>query len=369
MAEIRVLHVLSGIGYQGGVQALIWNYYKYFDTNSIHFDFLVHSNRMEGFEKRFTDKGSKIFYVPPKREGILQNYRGILKVMQEQSYDIVHVHQDFLGYIALYAAKKAGIKVRIMHSHKANMKESNFKHILRLALTKISVYYATDLFACGEDAAKWTYGEKTYKSGEVYVLKNAIESTQFLFDKEKRNSIRAALSLEGKVVVGNVARFTYQKNHELLIDVAEYMKSIDPRVIFMLIGSGELLEDMKKRVTDKELSSQVLFLGERNDVTDLLQAMDVFLLTSRFEGLPVTMVEAQAADLPCVVSDNITHEININNQTTYVKLEDSLKCWAEAILHADITTREDMREAVRINHYDIQTEADRLAEYYCGKMN
>lgn len=361
---IRVLHVMSGIGYQGGVQALVWNYYKHINQEEVRFDFIVHSNRMEGYEKRFLDRKSKIFYVPPKKEGLIQNYREINKILKENNYDIIHVHQDFLGYVALLAAKKCNIKVRIMHSHKANMIESLFKRIIRWCFTSLCVNLATDLFACGKEAAIWTYGLRRYEEGQVYILNNAIEEKEYLFDNNVRKEVRLKYGFSNKTVIGNVARFTYQKNQELLIDILEKLVKINSNYLLVLIGDGELLDSVKEKVLVKGLEQSVVFLGAKDNVNELLQGMDIFILTSRFEGLPVTMVEAQTADLPCIISDNITHEIDINKKTKYVKLDDALEIWCDAIIKSSCCGRANMQREVDESGFNIEKESEKLVNYY-----
>lgn len=362
---IRVLHVMSGIGYQGGVQALIWNYYKHIDEDEVRFDFIVHSNRMEGYEQRFIDKKSKIFYVPPKKEGLIQNYREICRILKRNNYDIMHVHQDFLGYIALLAAKNNNIKVRIMHSHKANMLESPIKRVMRWCFTSVSIKLATDLFACGKEAAIWTYGYQRFKSGQIYILNNAIETKDYLFDQNIRETIRTKYGFTNKIIIGNVARFTYQKNQELLIDILEYLLKLNPNYLLVLVGDGELLMSVKEKVSCKGLEQSVIFLGAKDNVNELLQGMDVFVLTSRFEGLPVTMVEAQTADLPCVISNNITHEIDINKKTQYVKLDDCLEAWCNAIIdNSNFFNRSNMQKEVDESGFNIVKESEKLTDYY-----
>lgn len=366
---IKVLHVLSGIGYQGGVQSLLWNYYKKIDIKNISFDFVVHSSKMLGYEQRFLDRGAHIYYVPPKREGIIQNYHGLCDIMKKDRYDIVHVHQDFLGYLALKAAKKNGIKVRIMHSHKANMVESLFKMGYRKILTKYCELYATDFFACGVEAAIWTYGKKKYQNKEIYVLNNAIESSDYLYDLNKRNDVRKHLGLEGKFIIGNVARFTYQKNHDLLLDV--FLRIIDKKsnAVLLLVGDGELKERIEERVKKEKIEDKVLFLGNRNDVNELLQAMDVFVLTSRFEGLPVTMVEAQVADLRCVVTSNITHEIKITDNISYVDANADKEEWVKEICKTSNDKRKPILDCVKKSGFDINVEVKKLENYYKNAIN
>lgn len=362
---IRVLHIMSSIGTPGGVQSLIWNYYEQMDSKEIVFDFIVHNNEMKGFEQRFIEKGSKIYYVPPKRQNIFAHIQGINSVLKETKYDIIHTHQDFLGYISLLLACFNHVKVRIVHSHKANLQENMIKRMQRKILTGFVKVLSTDLFACGKQAAIWTYGKKAFDNGKVYVLNNAVNPQEYLFSKDKRSLTREKLGISDTTfVIGNVARFTYQKNHEFLIQCFEEVVNLERDVLLILAGDGELLEAVKSTVENKKLLDKVLFLGARSDIPDLLQAMDVFVLTSRFEGLPVTMVEAQISDLSCVVSDSITNEIEINRKTTYVCLKEDYSKWASFILGVDRNDRQNRLLETRKCGFDINTESGKLVIYY-----
>ena len=363
---IKVLHIMSSIGTAGGVQGLIWNYYKHIDEEKVCFDFAVFNGEMNGFEKNFQKKGSKIYVVTPKRKSIRKHYTELKNAIKSDNYDIIHVHQDYLGYLTLFIAWKCGIKNRIIHTHKANLKETAFQKIKRLVLTKLTCLFATDYFACGTDSAKWTFGEKIYN--RAYILNNAIEIMQYTYNSDIRNDVRTTLRLDDKIVIGNIARFTYQKNHELLIEVFEslYKKNTDYRL--MLVGDGENLEKIQNMIKEKNLQNAVLMLGSRNDCNRLFQAMDVFVLTSRFEGLPITLVEAQCSGLCCVAAHNITREVNVTGKVSYIENDDDLDEWIDKI---DSLKNEkhftDIR-ALSESGFDILAEANKLTEQYTEIM-
>ena len=359
---IKVLHVMSSIGTNGGVQGLIWNYYKHIDEKEICFDFAVFNSEMNGFEKKFQKKGSKIHVVTPKRKSIRKHYTELKNAIKSDDYDIIHVHQDYLGYLTLFIALKCGIKNRIIHSHKANLKETAFQKIKRFILTKITCLFATDYFACGTDAAKWTFGKKLYD--RVYILNNAIEIMQYKYNADIGNEVRASLGLDNKIVVGNIARFTYQKNHELLIKVFERLYEKNQNYRLMLVGDGEDFQKIQNLVRKKNLQDAVLMLGSRNDCDRLLQAMDVFVLTSRFEGLPVTLVEAQCTGLYCVAAHNITREINVTDKVYYIENDDDLDEWVGKIDSLKNEKHFTDTKALSESGFDIATEADKLTEKY-----
>lgn len=360
---IRVLHVISSIGNPGGVQSLIWNYYNNIDENEIRFDFVVFNKEKNGFENKFLNKKSKIYYVLPKRKGLLKHIKELDAAMKSEKYDIVHCHQDFLGYITMFLAWKNKIKTRIIHSHKANLEESRIDHIKRRLFTRLTVLFANKLFACGKDAAIWTYGIKKYRQDKVYVLNNAINTELYSYDSGKRLKIREELRISNYTVLGNVARFTYQKNHELLIRIFSKLVKNDSNYKLLLVGDGKDFEKIKKLVKEYRISDSVLFLGNRNDVADLLQAMDIFILTSRFEGLPVTLVEAQCSGLSCVVTDTITKEINVTGKIYYIG-SNNYDDWIEKIHELKGTLRSKSTDVVKRNGYDIYTEVNKLCKIY-----
>lgn len=362
---IKVLHIMSSIGTAGGVQSLVWNYYKHMDENVTKLDFAVFNRKMDGFEKGFLDKGSKIHFVTPRRKNFLKHIKELSAAIKADDYDIVHIHQDYLGWLTLIVAWACGIKKRIIHTHKANLEQSLIKKIEKFVLTKITCIFATHYFACGIEAAKWTFGEKKYNKNMVYVLNNAIEMSNYNFDEETRKRMRDRFGFgENYIVLGNVARFTYQKNHELLIDVFTALYKKDNNYRLMLVGDGENFEKIKATVAERGLENAVLMLGSRKDVKDLLQAMDMFILTSRFEGLPVTLVEAQGTGLNCICSSTTTKEINIDNRITYITCDRDIDEWVQKIEAKKNAKRVVNHETLKDSGFDIVTEANKLVGKY-----
>lgn len=360
---LKVLHVLSSLNTTGGVQRLVWNYYNNVNDN-LMFDFAIFSSQLDGFEENFQKKGSKIHFVTPKRRSIIKHCKELYGVLKAERYDIIHVHQDYLGWPALILAWVAGVKTRIIHTHKANLKESFYKKIERFIFTKITCIFATDLFACGIDAAKWTFGEKRYKQNKIYILNNAIEIQKYTFHEQIREKLRTDLGLTDKKVIGNVARFTFQKNQHLLVEIFEELYKKDSSYRLMLVGDGENFEEIKNMVESKGLNDVVLFLGCRDDVPELLNTMDIFVLTSRFEGLPLSLVEAQANGLYCVVSSNTTKEINVTGRISYVNDDNNTDEW-KTLISNFISENHIMNTDVLKNcGFDIVTEANKLSEEY-----
>ena len=285
---IRILQCVNDM-HRAGLETMLMNYYRNIDREKIQFDFLTHRPQRSDYDDEIESLGGKIYYAPRLYP---QNYPKYFKWMKQffsehPEYKIIHSHIDAMSYLPLKAAKKANIPVRIAHSHNTAI-DRDFKYLLktyfRFKLPKVANYYC----ACGKEAGEFLFPGKEY----MYVP-NAIEIDRFLFNENVRMKKRRELGIKDEIVIGHIGRMSYQKNHKYLIDVfAEILKKKNDSIL-LLIGVGEKLDDIKKYVEKLGLSEQVRFLGNRADVDELYQAMDVFVMPSLFEGLPVVGVEAQ----------------------------------------------------------------------------
>lgn len=362
---IKVLHILSSVGTTGGVQGMLWNYYKHIDENDVRFDFVSLTRELTGFEKNFTNKGSKIYFAAPMRDGIFKNISDIDKAMRSEKYDIVHCHQDFLGYIAMFLAWKNKIPKRIIHTHKANLKEGLKQRIRHRFFGFVTELFATDIWGCGKDALLWTFGEKKCAKKSGTVINNAIEIENYIFDKNAREKVRKELGIPDDCkVIGNVARFTKQKNLSFLIDVFYEIKQKDPSYKLMMVGEGELFDEIMNKIDQKGLKDSVLALGSRTDVNELMQAMDIFLLPSVWEGLGIVLVEAQSSNLACFASDAVPQEVNLTGDVTYIPLDAPAKEWADEIMKVSLQGRKDNTEIITQKGYNIKREAENLVKLY-----
>ena len=366
---IRVIHFVATLGSPGGVQSLLKNYYERMDHEKVHFDFAVFDKDDHGFQHFFTEMGCNIFYVPPKKNGLKEHVDAIRKIFEDGHYDIVHTHQNFRGALTIWEAKRCGIPVRIVHSHRSNAPESIKVKVLRYFITKWIKRISTDWWACGHDAGIWMFGEKAVKSGKVHILNNAIDLSKYSYNEQVRNDVRKEFGFGDSLVIGNVARFTYQKNHHLLIDIFEKYHAHNSNSTLMLIGDGELENNVKELVRSKQIEDSVLFLGPRSDVPRLLQSMDLFALTSRFEGLPVVLVEAQCAGVPCVTSNNVTDEMAVTDLVSFVEKNASINDWIKMISFTLQKQRKTHDKELKIRGYDISIEATKLEDYYQGLIN
>ncbi len=266
------------------------------------------------------------------------------------------------AFFCLKAAKKAGISSRIIHSHNSFGADSFKKNIRNVILSRLGKYYANIIFACSDKALCYL-GEKG-KSQRVFRINNAVDSKRFLADKKLRQEMRKKLQLEGKFVLGHVGRFVPQKNHKFLVDVLEGISKRRANTVLLLIGTGELKEEIIEYVRRKQMEDRVYFIENIFSIEDYFQCMDIFLLPSFYEGLPVVAVEAQAAGLPCLLSDTISKMVSLTKETKQISIKE-IEPWVLACLEYQIEeVHEDTRRQIKRAGYDIETESKRLEKIY-----
>lgn len=359
---IRVLHVVTYMG-RGGLETMLMNYYRHIDRSKVQFDFLVHREFEADYDEEIKYLGGRIYHVS-RLVPWSRKYKEELSCFfrSHPEYKIVHVHQDCLSSVALQCAKECGIPVRIAHSHNSNQ-DKNIKYLFKRYYMRKIPETATELFACGKVAGDWMFGGKTYR-----LLPNAIAAEKYIYEEEKAKKIKKELGLEKNLVIGHIGRFNPQKNHGFLIDIFEKCFEKNRKVRLMLIGDGEGRKEIENKVKERGLQDKVLFMGVRRDVPELLQTMDVFIFPSLYEGLPVTMIEEQAAGVPAVISDRVSEECIITKGLVKVKgLEETPEQWADEILKQAKISKSDRSEEIKKAKYDVETTAKRLEEYYLKK--
>ena len=366
---IRILHSVSNMD-RAGIETMLMNYYRHINREEVQFDFLCNKTKPGAYDDEIKKMGGRIFYTPGLNPF---KYFKYLKYMKKffadyPEYKIVHAHNGAFIVYPLYAAKRNKIPTRISHVHSASF-TLDFKWPLKVFCKPWIPFCATHKWACGRDAAKFYYGEKAVKKGQTLVIKNAIEIDRFLFNEKKRKEIRKKYNLQNKLIIGHVGRFDKQKNHLFLINVFNDVYKHNKEAMLLLLGEGSLMNEIKNRVKELGLEKKVLFIGNVDNVNEFYQAMDVFVLPSIWEGLPVVGIEAQTADLPCVFSDDITRETTILSSTKYLNRKDSIEKWSEAILNAKKQNRIDRSEEVKAAGYDIETESRKLADLYKKMMD
>ena len=349
----------------GGIDRYLLNYCS--RIKEIQFDFaIVDNNKIGILEPEIEALGSRIFRVPRQRAGIRANYNALKKILTENTYDAVHVHLGYRGALALLCAKNCGVKTRIVHAHIAYEQESFKQKCLRKASTVLTKLLATHLAACGVDAGKWVWGEKPFAKGKVKVHNNAIDTNRFRFREDVRQLKRRELGLgENTLAVGHVGRISLQKNQPRLVDIFAEIHMKNPDSKLFVVGRGDTEKELQEKVQALGLQDDVIFLGVRSDVHELLNAFDVFVFPSLFEGLPFTLIETQCNGLPAVSADTVTPQVKVGQCVRFLSLEDSDDCWAECSMEE--AARRPVAEAhvdVINAGYDIDTEARALVQYY-----
>ncbi|QWU15127.1 Glycosyltransferase involved in cell wall bisynthesis [Paenibacillus sophorae] len=363
MKTLRVLQV-GMTPNPGGIESFIMNYYRNMDLNKIQFDF-VNMYGDIAYQDEIIKLGGRIYKIPFFKKHPLKNYKEMQQLIKEQKYKIVHVNMLSAAYdLPLIAAEKNGANCIIAHSHNSFSPPGIIRKSMDLVNKSRMLKYATHLFACSEQAGKWMFKENKSKK-PVHILNNAIDSTKFSYSPETRVEVRLKYNLHEKLVIGHVGRYQYQKNHTFLIDVFYEIYKRNSKAVLLLIGEGELKEKITEKVKSLGIENAVRFLGIRSDINDLMQAMDVFLFPSLFEGLGIAAIEAQAVGLPCFLSDSIPKEVNITGLVKYISLKSTAETWAITILESmDYFKRTDVSDRIAENGYDIKQMSCWLENFY-----
>ncbi len=357
--KIRILYVNGNIMKRGGIEAFMMNYFRHFDREKMHIDFIVHGYDKGVYDDEILTAGSKIYHVPTKSKHPIRYSQELKKIFSEGNYDIVHSHLDAMSGWVLKIAKECGIPVRIAHSHNTDHLTTNsLKRMINDFSKKEIRKYATVKFACSVAAGKWLYG-----SEDFIVINNAIEIERFAFDNAKRNELREKYNLDECFVIGHVGRFDYQKNQEFLIPVLKNVIEKRNNVKLVFVGTGDTQENVQQLVEQNDLTNDVLFMGSRNDVNEFYNMFDVFVLPSRFEGLGIVAIEAQTNGLHCLLSKCIPREAEISKGVSFLNINDEAD-WVKHLLNEN-GERVIWGEEAAITHgYDIKTEATKLENLY-----
>ena len=358
MEPIRILHIVTYMG-RGGLESMLMNYYRNIDRSKVQFDFLVHRDFEADYDQEILSLGGRIFHVS-RLVPWSHSYRTELKNFfhTHPEYQIVHVHQDCLSSVALQCAKECGIPVRCAHAHSSSAVK-DLKYPIKLFYRHKISKYATDLFACNQSSGDWMFCGASFQ-----IVKNAIDLSQYRFSKETSLAVRKTLGLDDQFVIGHVGRLRTEKNHKFLIQVFAALLKKHENAILMLVGDGDLEASLKEQVQSLGIESNVLFLGARSDVPQLIQAMDVFAFPSLYEGLPLTMIEAQAAGLPCIISNRVPDECIVTDLVTQLSLDTAPEVWADQLLTYQGVPHKDTYSDICHAGFDITDNAKKLQEFY-----
>lgn len=361
---IRILHVIGSMG-RGGSETMIMNLYRKINREKIQFDFMVHTEKKFDYDDEIQALGGRIYRVP-KFNGL--NFREYSKAWEHffsehKEHKIVHGHIGSSAAIYLKIAKKHG-RFAIAHSHNTKDSSRSVRSYLWRVYSYPTRYVADYFFACSKQAGIDRYGKKAIENNFT-VLNNAIDSALYQYSPEVRRNKRIELNIEKSFIIGHIGRFEYQKNHEFLISVFHEIHKRKDNAVLMLIGDGTLKPDITRQVSKLGISDSVLFLGVRDDVPDLMQAMDVFVFPSHYEGLGIVTIEAQAAGLHTICSDVLPDEAAVTQLLEPCSLEKGPKFWASTILkYSNGYDRSDMKEEICEVGYDIYQTVRWLETFY-----
>lgn len=364
---IRVLHVI-GIMNRGGAESMLMNIYRNIDCTKVQFDFVENSFEPAAYDEEITALGGKIYRCPHHvGRNHLQYVHWWKNFFREHrdEYKIIHGHLGSTAAIYLKIAKKYGL-FTIAHSHSAS-KGIGVSGVLYSMMSYPTRNIADQFFACSVQAGISRYGKRIgADSNKCKLLKNAIDINQFTFDQDIRNQYRHKFEVNEKLVIGHVGRFVDVKNHTYLIDVFSKMHKRDKNAVLYLVGDGPLRPDMENKVRKLGLENSVYFLGVRKDIANLMQMFDVFVLPSLYEGLPVTLIEAQTAALPCVCSTVVTRDVNITGLCSFIDIKNQdIDEWCSTIRKVANGERKDTSKQITEAGYNIKETSIWLQNYYC----
>lgn len=356
---IRVLHIVGKM-HRAGQESFIMNLYRAINRDEVQFDFAVCTREEQAYDQEIRELGGNVYYTTPMSEGIFKRMHDIRRLIKKNNYDIVHRHtSNAYVFLDLLAAKAAGVKRRYLHSHNNFQEHTVLNRICRLPANMLS----TQRFACSDSAGLWLFGDKM----SYIVIPNAIDSRKYSFCQQIRDSLRNELGLSDRnFVIGHVGRFNFQKNHKKIINVFEEIHRRKPNAVLLLVGDGELKDDICDCIKGKGLEKFVIMTGSRDDIPELLMAMDCFIFPSIFEGLGIAGIEAQASGLQCFMGNKIPKETLIVKELVHeIPNDASDSVWADNILQCDTSERKVYDKLIRSSGYDISELAVKFeTEYY-----
>lgn len=362
MKKIAVAICTSSLSVNG-ISTVIINYCSHMDLKRYNVTILSGAPIADVYRKTCHDLGVEIVELPIRQKSTAAYYCALNRALSRKKYDIFHVHGNSATIAPeIFLAKLHGIQVRIAHSH--NTTCNNIK--IHKFLQPFLFHVCTNGLACGKDAGKWLFGSIAFT-----VLPNGFETQQFKFNLYKREATRKRLKIDDKFVIGHIGRFNSQKNHPFLLEVFKSIAAQKDNAILLLIGNGPDFNVIMKKIEEHPYKNRIIVYGESSDPAALYSAMDVFVLPSKFEGLPVVLLEAQISGLPCVVSDTVTREVDFGN-IVWKSLKDLPSSWADDILlqQVEIQARRESFEKNRnkIEPYDIQNCVKQLESFYFNSI-
>ena len=358
---IRILHVLGLFDY-GGAESLVMNVFRHMDHSKLMFDFVVHSEEVGAFEEEAKRLGAAIYRVPQYKGKNHVAYRKAWKSLfkEHPEYAIIHGHVRSTASIYLKIAKDYGLKT-IAHSHSISSGtgiSAKVKDFMQKGIRK----RADEFLACSQIAGEWLFGSKVIKQSNFHIMNNAIDADKFLYDAERRKNSRKELNITDETVIGHIGRLHEAKNHLRLLNIFNEYQKLQPNSLLLLVGDGDLRETIEDKVTQLGLNEKVRLLGSRKDTYDLVQAMDLFLFPSVYEGLGISVVESQASGLPTLVSTAVPNEAIFTDRVVSLSLDESDQTWAATLNQLPKTDRESLVTLENIK--EAKFEIEEISQWY-----
>lgn len=364
-SPIKLVQVL-GLMDSGGIESSVMNYFRNLNYNEFNVDFIVCEGSKLPQQEEIERIGGKI-YIVPHYSHLFKYLREVRRIFKENKYDIVHAQMNALSILPLYCAYKEKVKIRICHSHSTTNNKEWKKNILKNILKLFSKVFATDFFACSEHAGKWLYGKNIVNNKKFYIVNNAVDMDKFYFNNKIRDDIRKKLKVENNYVIGHIGRFMLQKNHDFIIDVFFELKKEINNIKLILVGDGKLEKDIKNKVYSMNLEDDVIFIGATNRVQDYMNAMDLFVFPSLYEGLGMVAIEAQINNLYVIASKEVPIETKISNKIEFVNLKKEL--WKKCIVSLRDNRSKEFVKYDNYNFYDIKEQTRKMENKYKELIN
>ena len=360
--KIRILHIVPNL-FTGGIETMLYNYYSNIDKEKMEFVFASH-----GINGQIADKlkraGCELWYITPRKKNIIKYFIDIIRIIFSRHWDIIHVHQNFSSIIPLFIARLANVKNRIAHAHGSRLQNGRFRRCIETIGITCLKLLATSFMACGKEAGTWLFGKTAVGHGQVTILRNALNLGYFHYSEVTKERMRNVLNIKEDYVIAHIARMTYEKNHTFSVKVLSGPLKLNSSVRLLFIGDGPLMKGIKLLANTCNVNENISFLGNIENVAEVLSAVDVLLLPSFHEGLPLTPIEAQATGVCCVLSDKVPRETAITDLVVFLSLRLGPKEWASKINGLMKYNKIDKSKEIRDAEYDIVYEAKKLEEFY-----
>lgn len=357
--------IIGGPILSGGKKNLIMEYFRHMDRTQVRMDIICNDDSNAIPQEEIESLGGRVIIVPSFKN-LIGHTEALYELFKREGYDVVHAYNSMMNLFPMYAAKKAGVKVRISESL-SMAAPGEWKTYVKYMLRPLSHLYTTHYMACGKDCGIFQFGRKAYDDGRIAIFKTAINTEFNAYQPSLREKTRKEFGWEDKVVYGFIGRFEHQKNPLFLIDVMDEIYKRQRNAQFVIIGAGSLEEKMKERIKVTGIESAMSWLGRREDIQQFYNAFDAFLLPSRYEGLPVVGLESQSCGLPIFFSMAVTPEASACELGHFIDLNEGAAAWAEHIIpivERNMPVRKSHAKEVAEAGFDSKTEADKMLAYY-----